>query len=147
MQKKLSLFKELFSEYPNISILYINNSLNFISKPLEEISNHNKGSIKYIEFKNENCAKLKASAKEFEYIVLGDILSYCKEQKQILQLMYKALENSGNIIILENKNHDNKYQILDLLEECGFTAQNNIELFDDYFLITAKKLHNWDNGL
>jgi hypothetical protein len=35
---------------------------------------------------------LKATAREFEYIVLGDILSFCKNQETILKLMYKALK-------------------------------------------------------
>ena len=50
---------------------------------------------------DESSAKLKATTREFEYIVLGNILSHCSELEMILKLMYKALENSGNIIILE----------------------------------------------
>ena len=37
--------------------------------------------------------------------------------------MYKALENSGNIIILEKISNDNKYEILDTLENIGFKHQ------------------------
>ena len=147
MQQKLNLFKELFSPYTNISILHINNSLDLVDSALEEIRAQNEGNIKYISFVDEESAKLKATAREFEYIVLGDILSFCKNQETILKLMYKALENSGNIIILEKISNDNKYELLDLLENVGFQAPNCIELFDDTYIFTAKKMHHWDNGL
>ena len=147
MQQKLNLFKELFSSYTNISILHINNSLDLVDSALEEIRAQNEGNIKYISFVEEESAKLKATAREFEYIVLGDILSFCKNQKTIMKLMYKALENSGNIIILEKISNDNRYELLDLLESVGFQAPNCIELFDDVYIFTAKKMHHWDNGL
>ena len=147
MQQKLNLFKELFSSYTNISILHIDNSLNLIDSALEEVRTQNEGNIKYISFIDEDSAKLKATAREFEYIVLGDILSFCKNQETILKLMYKALENSGNIIILEKISNDNRYELLDLLENIGFQAPNCIELFDDVYIFTAKKMHHWDNGL
>ena len=147
MQQKLNLFKELFSSYTNISILHIDNSLGLIDSALEEVRTQNEGNIKYISFIDEDSAKLKATAREFEYIVLGDILSFCKNQETILKLMYKALENSGNIIILEKISNDNRYELLDLLENIGFQAPNCIELFDDVYIFTAKKMHHWDNGL
>ena len=147
MQQKLNLFKELFSSYTNISILHIDNSLGLIDSALEEVRTQNEGNIKYISFIDEDSAKLKATAREFEYIVLGDILSFCKNQETILKLMYKALENSGNIIILEKISNDNRYELLDLLENVGFQAPNCIELFDDVYIFTAKKMHHWDNGL
>lgn len=147
MQEKLNLFKELFSDYTNIAILHIDNSLGLVDSTLEEIKEKNQGHIKYIPFLDDSSAKLKATAREFEYIILGDILSYCKNQEEILKLMYKALENSGNIIILEKISNDNRYEILDLLENIGFQAPNCIDLFDDVYIFTAKKMHHWDNGL
>ncbi len=147
MQQKLNLFKELFSSYTNISILHIDNFLGLVDSALEEVKTQNEGNIKYIPFIDEDSAKLKATAREFEYIVLGDILSFCKNQETILKIMYKALENSGNIIILEKISNDNRYELLDLLENVGFQAPNCIELFDDVYIFTAKKMHHWDNGL
>ena len=147
MQQKLNLFKELFSDYTNIAILHIDNSLGLIDSALEEIKIQNEGNIKYIPFIDESSAKLKATAREFEYIVLGNIISSCPNFEMILKLMYKALENSGNIIILEKISNDNKYEILDTLESIGFQAPNCIELFDDVYIFTAKKMHHWDNGL
>lgn len=147
MNNKLELFKELFADYTNIAILHIDNSLGLVDNALEEVRNQNEGNIKYIPFVDENSAKLRATAREYEYIVLGNILSYCEDKTNILKLMYKAIENSGNIIILEKISNDNRYEILDLLENIGFQAPNCIELFDDTYIFTAKKMHHWDNGL
>jgi len=147
VQEKLNLFKELFSEYTNIAILHIDNSLGLVDSALEEVKTQNEGNIKYIPFVDESSAKLRATAREYEYIVLGNILSFCEDKTNILKLMYKAIENSGNIIILEKISNDNKYEILDLLENIGFQAPNCIELFDDIYIFTAKKMHHWDNGL
>lgn len=147
MDDKLRLFKELFSPYINISILHIDNSLGLVNNALEEVREKNEGNIKYIPFVDESSATLRATAREFEYIVLSDILSLCKNQEKILKIMYKALENSGNIIILENIANDNRYELLDLLENIGFQAPNCIELFDKHYIFTAKKMHHWDNGL
>ena len=147
MQQKLKLFKELFAEYTNIAILHIDNFLGLVDSALEEVRVQNEGNIKYIPFIDENSAKLRASAREYEYVVLGNILSFCPNQEMILKLMYKSLENSGNIIILEKISNDNKYELLDLLENIGFQAPNCIELFDDVYIFTAKKMHHWDNGL
>jgi ubiquinone/menaquinone biosynthesis C-methylase UbiE len=147
VQEKLNLFKELFAEYPNIAILHIDNSLGLVDSTLEEVREQNEGNIKYISFVDENSAKLRATAREYEYVVLGNILLYCQNQDKILKLMYKAIENSGNIIILEKISNNNRYEILDLLEKIGFQAPNCIELFDDTYIFTAKKMHHWDNGL
>ena len=58
MQQKLNLFKELFSDYTNIAILHIDNSLGLIDSALEEIKIQNEGNIKYIPFIDESSAKL-----------------------------------------------------------------------------------------
>lgn len=147
MEKKLSLFKELFSDYPNIAILHLDNSLNLIDTALEEVRSKNEGNIKYIPFVNETSARLRATAREYEYIILGDILSYCPNRDKILKLMYKAIENSGNIIIIEKESNNNKDEILTLLDDTGFMASNTIDLFEGYHIFTAKKMHHWDNGL
>ena len=147
MQQKLKLFKELFADYTNIAILHIDNSLGLVDSALEEVREQNEGNIRYIPFVDENSAKLKATAREYEYIVLGNILTYCSNQEAILKLMYKAIENSGNIIILEKISNDNRYELLDLLENIGFQAPNCIELFENVYIFTAKKMHHWDNGL
>lgn len=147
MQKELSLFKDLFQPFENIAILHINNGLNFLSPVIENVATTLHGKVQTIDFENENSARLKGHAREFEYIILSDILSYCPNIDKIIKIMYKALENSANIIILEKKSHDNLDVIKQLLDQTSFVAINNIDLFENYHLITAKKLHMWGSGL
>lgn len=147
MQKELSLFKDLFQPFENIAILHINNGLDFLSSVIETVASTLHGQVKTIEFENQDSAKLQGHAREFEYIVLSDILSHCENSDTIMQIMYKALENSANIIILEKKSHDNMDEIKTLLDKTNFVAINDIDLFEEYHLITAKKLHMWGSGL
>lgn len=147
MQNQLNLFKDLFSEFPNIAILHINNEVDFLNPVLEDIASKLEGKVDLINFVDEKSARLKASARDYEYIILSDILSYCSNSDKILKIMYKALENSANIIILENKSHNNLDSVKELLDKTSFQAINHIDLFEDYNLITAKKLHMWGSGL
>lgn len=147
MQKELELFKGLFQPFNNISILHINNHLDFICPTLEEIANSFEGSVTTIDFVGETSARLKASAREYEYIVLSNTLFYCTNKDKILKIIYKALENSANIIIIEKKENNNLDEIKKLLDDTSFVAINDIDLFEEYNLITAKKLHMWGQGL
>ena len=147
MHKELNLFKGLFQPFVNISILHISNGVDFINPTIEEISSSLEGNVKYINFIDEKSARLRASAREYEYIILSDILFYCPNKDKILKLVYKALENSANIIIIEKKSNENLEELKILLDETSFVAINNIDLFEDYHLITAKKLHMWGSGL
>lgn len=147
MQKELNLFKDLFQEFPNIAILHVNNKIEFLNPVIEEVVNSLEGNLKFIEFINEDSAKLRASAREFEYVILSDILSYCPNKDKIVKIMYRALENSANIIILEKKSNNNLEEVKQLLDISSFVAINNIDLFEEYHLITAKKLHMWGSGL
>lgn len=147
MQKELNLFRGLFQEFTNISILHINNNLSFINPTIEDIASSLEGKVEYKEFTDENSTRLRASAREYEYIILSDILLYCPNKDKILKLMYRALENSANLIILEKKTNENLEEIKELLDKTSFVAINNIELFEEYNLITAKKMHMWGNGL
>ncbi|XPV68278.1 MAG: hypothetical protein ACNI25_13315 [Halarcobacter sp.] len=147
MQKQLELFKDLFQPFPNLAVLHINKEVEFINSTIKEVVDSLEGNLEYKEFKDETSAKIRATAREYEYIVLSDILSYCPNKDKILKLMYKALENSANIIVLEKKSNNNMDEVKQLLDKSSFVAINHIELFDEYNLITAKKLHMWGSGL
>lgn len=147
MQKALNLFKEFFQPFENIAILHINNHLDFLNEVIENVAHEYNGSVKTIEFNEEKDAKLNGVAREYEYIILSDILSHCPNAKHIIALMYKALENSANIIIVEKKSHHNEEAIKTMLDNATFVAINNTDLFEEYHVITARKLHMWGSGL
>lgn len=147
MEKELNLFKGLFQPFQNISILHISNGIDFLDPVIEETVASLEGNIELIQFTDEKSARLRASARDYEYIILSNILSFCPNRDKIIKIMYKALENSANIIILEKKSNENLEELKILLDKTSFVAINNIDLFEDYNLITAKKLHMWGSGL
>jgi predicted nicotinamide N-methyase len=147
VQKTLNLFKEFFQPFENIAILHINNHLDFLNEVIDDVAQEYNGSVKTIVFNEEKDAKLNGVAREYEYIVLSDILSHCSHADKIIALMYKALENSANIIIVEKKSHHNEETIKHLLDKATFVAINTTDLFEEYHVITARKLHMWGSGL
>ena len=147
MTKSLELFKDLFAPFEAIKVLHINHKVDFLQKTIDDVVESLNGSCDIKHFEQESDARLRATAREYEYIVLSDILSHCPNASKTVAQMYKALENSANIIILEKKSHHNVDEIKSLLDEASFVAINTIDLFEEYTIITAKKLHMWGSGL
>jgi hypothetical protein len=147
MQKSLKLFSSLFDNFPNLAILHVNNKVNFLNSTIEEVVKKSGGKLDFKEFNDEKSLKLTAKAREYEYIILGDILDYTVNKVPLLNMYYKALENSANIIILSKKSNNSVEEIKSLLDQTYFQAINDIDIFDDYIIITGKKMHMWGNGL
>ncbi len=147
MHKSLELFSSLFDDVPNLTILHINNGVNFLNPVIEDIVKQSSGKLDFKNFIDEKTLKLRVAPREYEYIILGDILDSCDNKIKLLKMYYAALENSANIIILAKKTKNNVEEIKSLLEKTNFRAANDIDIFEDYLIITAKKMHMWGNGL
>lgn len=147
MQKSLELFSSLFDNSPNLAVLHVNNRVDFITPVIEEVVNNSEGKLDYKDFIDEKSLRLNAKARDYEYIILGDILDSCENKIQLLKMYYKALENSANIIVLAKKSNNSTDEIKNLLDKTYFQAINDIDIFDDYIIITGKKMHMWGAGL
>ncbi len=147
MHKSLELFSSLFDDVPNLAVLHINNRVDFLNPIIENIVKQSDGKLDFKNFTDEKSLKLRVAPREYEYIILGDILDSCDNKINLLKMYYTALENSANIIILVKKSKNNVEEIKSLLEESNFRAANDIDIFEDYMMITAKKMHMWGNGL
>ena len=147
MQKNLALFSSLFDEFPNLAVLHINNGVDFINPIIESVVAKTEGKLDYKEFTDEKSLRLKPTAREYEYIILGDILDSCENKIQLLNMYYRALENSANIIVLAKKSNNSTEEIKELLDKTYFQAINDIDIFEEYIIITGKKMHMWGNGL
>ncbi len=146
MQKSLELFSSLFDNFPNLSVLHVNNKVDFLNSTIEDIVNKTGGKLDYKEFIDEKSLRLSAKARDYEYIILGDILDSCENKMQLLKMYYKALENSANIIVLTKKSNNSVDEIKSLLDQSYFQAVNDTDIFDDYIIVTGKKMHMWGNG-
>ena len=147
MQKGLELFSSLFDNFPNLAVLHVNNKVDFLNPIIEEVVKNSEGKLDFKEFSDEKSLRLRATARDYEYIILGDILDSCENKIQLLKMYYKALENSANIIVLAKKSNNSTAEIKDLLDKTYFQAINDIDIFDDYIIITGKKMHMWGAGL
>lgn len=147
MQKSLELFSSLFDNFPNLAVLHVNNKINFLNPVIKEVVDKSGGKLDYKEFTDEKSLRLSAKARDYEYIILGDILDSCEDKIKLLKMYYKALENSANIIVLAKKTNNSVEEIKSLLDQTFFQAINDIDIFDDYIIITGKKMHMWGNGL
>ncbi len=150
MKRALGLFSSLFENIPCLNILHINNEVDFLNTLIEDVIKKNEGKLFFKDlrdFKDKKDLRLRLSPREFKYIILGDILNTLDNKEPLLKMYYQALENSGNIIILSKKSNNELPEIKELLDKSFFQAINDIDIFDEYIIITAKKLHMWGNGL
>jgi len=147
LHKSLELFTSLFGDVPNLAILHINNGVDFLNPVIENVVNQSDGKLDYTDFSSEHALKVRMVPRTYEYVILSDILDFCENKIQLLKMYYTALENSANIIILTKKSSNSVEEIKNLLEETQFRAINDIDIFDEYIIVTAKKMHMWGNGL
>lgn len=91
---------------------------------------------------------IRSATRDYETIVLQDILHLHTMPLKLLQLVYRSLENSAEIIIVQKHGAIETSDIEAFLEKSEFRAANTIsDLIAGYDVIVAKKMHMWGNGL
>lgn len=91
---------------------------------------------------------IRSATRDYETIILQDILHLHTSPLKLLQLVYRSLENSAEIIIVQSKGGMETSEIETMLEKSEFRAANTIgDLIEGCDVIVAKKMHMWGNGL
>ncbi|MDD5118799.1 MAG: hypothetical protein PHP90_09435 [Sulfuricurvum sp.] len=91
---------------------------------------------------------VRSATRDYETIILQDVLHLHTFPLKLLQLVYRSLENSAEVIIVQSKGAIETSDIEALLEKAEFRAANTItDLIVGYDVIVAKKMHMWGNGL
>ena len=141
--KGLNLFLDLFNFYPNMQILEIGNIENKISQTIREKLSECEGELKSFDFNSREFSirEIKIEPRSYEHIVLYEIIS-----EELLELTYHALENSGDLVFLFKKGILDIAEVKELISSRGFVAVNDIDIFDEFDLISAKKMHMWTRG-
>ena len=147
INKEVEEFSSLLEDAPALCLLNIFNKSNPLTHILENKINKNDGTMISKDLSNINCNQFRLKTREFEYAILFDIIKNCTNKEKFIKAVYHSLENSAFIIIIEPKSNNNISEIIELLDICEFRVANNIDIFEDYNLIMAKKLHMWGNGL
>ena len=147
MTKSQEFFRSLFDDFPNISILNINNGCSDIQKLLEQIVNDLNGKLTVKNFEDIDEKRFRLTAREYEYAVVCDCVEKLQNVDKFIQEIYHSLENSANIIVISKKENSDIYALTDILDRNDFRAVNQIDIFDKFHLVTGKKMHMWGNGL
>jgi hypothetical protein len=91
---------------------------------------------------------IRSATRDYETIVLQDILHLHSLPLKLLQLTYRSLENSAEVIIVQSNGAMETSEVEAMLEKSEFRAANTIsDLIEGYDVIVAKKMHMWGNGL
>ncbi len=91
---------------------------------------------------------LRCGSREYEAVLLHDILDRHEMPLKLLQLVYRSMENSAEVIVLQRKGSIDPYEIEQMIEKAEFRAVNTIgDILEGYDVIVAKKMHMWGNGL
>jgi len=65
------------------------------------------------------------------------------DTETILKKFFRIMKNAGVVAILIPKDAPLRDLIDQRLEASYFVAINHIDIFDDYDVVTAKKMHGW----
>lgn len=146
MRTPFELFSELFDVTPNMLVLHIDNGCDGIKNYIENIvSDH--GKIVYKEFKQIEQKRFRLTAREYEYAFVCNCIDTIEHLDRFMKEVYKSVENSGQVILLEKKENNKLQEMIEALDKADFRSTNPIEIFPEYHLVMAKKMHMWGNGL
>lgn len=88
----------------------------------------------------------RCNARDYEYVILKDTLSIHENPIKLLENIYRSMENSAEIIVLQKQNL--LFDTEGMLDECEFRTPNKIhDIWKNYDAVVAKKMHMWGNGL
>lgn len=144
----INKFLDLIHPLPGYKVLEVSYGKSDIS---ESLSKHlgESGELVYVEYGDKALAldkPFRALPREYDLVVLNNVLLAHKYSERILKNVYTTLANAANVIIIEGKEKDIS-KIFSFLEACDFRAANEIDIFDESSVIVAKKMHMWGNGL
>ena len=91
---------------------------------------------------------IRLAIRDYETIILQDVLHLYSLPLKLLQLVYRSLENSAEVIIIQKYGEMETSEVEAMLEKSEFRAANTIsDLIAGHDVIVAKKMHMWGNGL
>jgi hypothetical protein len=85
--------------------------------------------------------------REYEMAVITNILHCDIDRETLLKKVYHSLENSGELIIIADNEKEDYQTLYTQLDDLGFVAMNQTECDENYYFVTAKKMHHWGRGL
>jgi hypothetical protein len=146
-KQSIEFFLDLFDKTPELRVLVFHNDKQVFVDLLNDNLRGISPRIKNLQFTSELVLKdFRLTPRAFEYAVIVDVFD--GDNSYLFNEIYHSLENSANIIVLSSKtNNIGLYHLKEMLDNSDFRAVNEIDIFDDYYLVTGKKMHMWGAGL
>jgi len=93
-------------------------------------------------------APFHAAARDYEIIILHDLLHRHEFREKLLRHAYQGLENSALLIVVQELGTLDAADVESWIEACEYRVVNTIEgVIPGAFVTVAKKLHMWGNGM
>ncbi len=161
----INKFLELFNPYPGNTFLEVSSGVDGITDALYDLLNSKQSNLKLaiysdkdvniqlkypntkIQFIDDMKKPFRASPRSVDIVILKDIYTKHKFGDRLLKLSYTSLANAAQVVIIEPKGNLEKTTICETLERLEFRAANFVDIFADYDVVVAKKMHMWGNGL
>ncbi len=164
MKRELKQFLELFLPQPGYKILDVTSHADELTQIIEKRIQPYDGRLSLAMYPGEHknweysstiqahsidslSKPFRALARDNDIVVIRDVLNEHEFPDRILKIIYKTLANTGEIIIISKKGRTDIPALLQTLEDFEFRAANSIDIFEEYDLVMAKKMHMWGNGL
>ncbi len=165
MNKEIEEFLELINPQPGYKVLDITTHVDELSQAIaqklepfesarlalaryegEHIEFESKTELKIHDVPNFN-TPFRSLPRDNDIVVIRDVFHQHTMKDRILKAIYTTLANTGDVIIMTKKGEATIEEHLEALDACEFRASNSIDIFKDYNLVVAKKMHMWGNGL
>jgi len=146
-KQSIEFFQALIKKSPELRVLIVQNHLPDFTIVLQEFLKDINPRIKELIYNNELAQSgFRLRPRAFEYAVLCDVIDH--SNAYLLEEIYHTLENSANIILISSKqNSIDAFTLKNLLDSYDFLAINEIDIFDNFYLVCGKKMHKWGSGL
>jgi hypothetical protein len=131
---------ELIDFSPNFKMAQFGNSQNLLDNLKNQLNQIN-GTVDFYD--EENYDNFNLNRTYYETILICDIFDKITNKTEFFKKVMSWLETSASIVILCKNDFMTIEEIKMNLEEADFRSINSIEIFDDFGVISAKKIYMW----
>jgi hypothetical protein len=131
---------ELIDFSPNFKMAQFGNSQNLLDDLKNQLDQIN-GIVDFYDEQNYDNFNLNRTY--YETILICDIFDKITNKIEFFKKVMSWLETSASIVILCKNDFMTIEEIKMHLEEADFRSINSIDLFEDFGVISAKKIYMW----
>ncbi len=166
MTSHIKQFLELFNPLPGNHYTQVTTNVDETTTALYELLHAKEGAFRLVMFQADEPTDIqeqfprakveyinnfknpfRALPRDNDMVLFKDVFYKHESQDKLLKTTYTTLANTAHIIIMEKKGVMDISAMLDMLGEYEFRSPNHIDIFPEYDLVMAKKMHMWGNGL